>query len=134
MRTNARIIVATNHDLNAKQLSSEFRKDLYYRLRAHLISIPPLRERKDDLPLLLNYFLEEAATDFKKKKLTAPKQLLTLLGSYRFPGKVRELKSIVYDAVGVHQAKIWSMDIFKRIWPLARCLDSIRLQILQTRK
>lgn len=114
LRTNARIIVATNHDLNAKQLSGEFRKDLYYRLRAHLIQIPPLRERKDDLPLLLDYFLEEAATDFKKKKPTAPQQLLTLLGSYHFPGNVRELKSMVYDAVGVHQTKILSMDVFKK--------------------
>jgi len=114
LRTNARIIVATNHDLKAKQLSGEFRKDLYYRLRAHLIHIPPLRERKDDIPFLLDYFLEEAAKDFKKNKPTAPKQLSTLLGSYHFPGNVRELKSMVYDAVGVHQTKILSMDVFKK--------------------
>ncbi len=114
LRSNARVIVATNHDLKAKQLSGEFRKDLYYRLRAHLVHIPPLRERKDDIPLLLEYFLEEAAKEFNKKKPTIPKELLTLLGSYHFPGNVRELKSMVYDAVCVHQAKILSMDIFKK--------------------
>lgn len=114
LRTNARVIVATNHDLMAKQLSGEFRKDLYYRLRAHLIHIPPLRERKDDLPLLLDFFLEEAAKDFNKKKPAIPSQLPTLLGSYHFPGNIRELKSMVYDAVGTHQSKILSMNLFKK--------------------
>ncbi|MCP3888894.1 MAG: sigma-54-dependent Fis family transcriptional regulator [Desulfobulbaceae bacterium] len=113
-RTNARIIVATNHDLKAKQKSGEFRKDLYYRLRAHLIDIPPLRKRKNDIPLLLDFFLQEAAKDFDKNKPTIPKQLYTLLKSYHFPGNIRELKAMVYDAVGTHKEKVLSMSLFKK--------------------
>ncbi len=113
-RSNARVIVATNRDLKEKQLSGDFRKDLYFRLRAHLISIPPLRQRKDDIPLLLDFFLEEAAKDFNKDKPTIPHQLYTLLKNYYFPGNIRELKSMVYDAVGLHKDKVLSMALFKR--------------------
>ena len=113
-RTTARIIVATNQDLKAKQLSGEFRKDLYYRLRSHPIAVPPLRERKGDLPLLLDYFLKEAAKEFGKPVPTIPKQLLTLLKTYSFPGNIRELKSMVYDAVSMHKEKVLSMEVFKR--------------------
>lgn len=113
-RTNARVVVATNHDLKKKQSTGEFRKDLYYRLRAHLIHIPPLRERKDDLPLLLDHFLGEAAEDFGKNKPTIPKELPVLLENYHFPGNIRELKSMVYDAVGMHKEKILSMVQFKK--------------------
>lgn len=114
LRSNARVIVATNHDLKEKQLSGDFRKDLYFRLRGHLISIPPLRQRKDDIPLLLEFFLGEAAKDFNKDKPTIPNQLYTLLKSYHFPGNIRELKSMVYDAVGLHKDKVLSMTSFKR--------------------
>lgn len=114
LRSNARVIVATNHDLKEKQLSGDFRKDLYFRLRGHLISIPPLRQRKDDIPLLLEFFLGEAAKDFNKDKPTIPNQLYALLKSYHFPGNIRELKSMVYDAVGLHKDKVLSMTSFKR--------------------
>lgn len=114
MRTNARIIVATNHDLNEKQQSGAFRKDLYFRLRAHLITLPPLRKRKEDIPLLLDFFLREAAGDFDKKTPTIPVQLYTLLKNYHFPGNIREFKSMVYDAVGRHTGKVLSMNLFKQ--------------------
>ena len=110
----ARVVVATNHNLTEKQASGAFRKDLYYRLRSHHVHIPALRERKGDIPLLLDHFLEMAAREFGKKKPTPPKELAVLLANYAFPGNVRELKSMVYDAVGSHQGKILSMDAFKR--------------------
>lgn len=84
-RLNARIVVATHRDLAAKQRSQQFRSDLFYRLRAHHLHIPPLRERKDDLSLLANY---------------------------NFPGNLRELKSMVYDAVTVHTSRMLSMNAF----------------------
>lgn len=111
-RMKARIVVATHCDLAARQRSRQFRSDLYYRLRAHHLHIPPLRERKDDLPLLLDYFLNEACREFGKKVPTYTKELLTLLNNYAFPGNLRELKSMVYDAVSLHTSKMLSMNAF----------------------
>ena len=110
----ARVVVATNQNLTEKQAAGTFRKDLYYRLRSHHVHIPPLRERKGDIPLLLDHFLDVAALEFGKKKPTPPKELAVLLANYPFPGNVRELKSMIYDAVGSHQGKILSMEAFKR--------------------
>lgn len=111
-RLQARIVVATHGDLAAKQRSGQFRTDLYYRLRAHHVHIPPLRERKDDLPLLLDFFLEEACREFGKKVPTYTRELLTLLANYSFPGNMRELKSMVYDAVSLHTSRMLSMSTF----------------------
>lgn len=113
-QSKARIVVATHQDLTSKRASGQFRKDLYYRLRAHHVHIPPLRERKDDMQLLLDHFLDEAAHEFGKKKPTYPKELLTLLANYSFPGNLRELKAMVYDAMGVHTSMMLSMGTFIR--------------------
>jgi DNA-binding NtrC family response regulator len=110
----ARVVVATNQNLAEKQATGAFRKDLYYRLRSHHVHLPALRDRKGDIPMLLDHFLEKAALEFGKKKPTPPKELAVLLANYGFPGNVRELKSMVYDAVGSHQGRILSMDAFKR--------------------
>ncbi|WP_224958187.1 sigma-54-dependent transcriptional regulator [Geomonas subterranea] len=113
-RIRARVVVATHQDLAARQAAGGFRKDLYYRLRAHHLHIPPLRKRKEDLPLLLDHFLELAAREFGKKKPTLPKELTVLLSTYDFPGNVRELKAMVYDAVSLHQGGVLSMEAFVR--------------------
>lgn len=109
----ARLVAATNQDLVQRMEAGEFRKDLYYRLRTHQVHVPPLRRRIDDLPLLVEHFLETAASDFEKKKPTAPPELYTLLASYPFPGNVRELQAMVHDAVSRHQAKVLSLDVFR---------------------
>ena len=109
----ARLVFATHQDLSKKRETGGFRKDLYYRLRAHHVHIPPLRERKDDIPLLLDHFLEETARLFGKKVPSYPKELLTLLANYSFPGNVRELRSMVYDAVSVHSSRMLSMNTFR---------------------
>lgn len=111
-QSRARIVVATHQDLEAKQAARQFRKDLYFRLVAHQVHIPPLRERKDDLPLLLDYFLTKAAGALGKKKPTPPRELATLLATYGFPGNVRELESMVFDAVSVHTSRVLSMQTF----------------------
>ncbi len=108
----ARIVVATHQDLAVRRAAGQFRKDLYYRLRAHHLHIPPLRERKDDIPLLLDHFLEEAAHAFGKKRPTYPKELLTLLTTYSFPGNIRELRAMVFDAMSVHTSRMLSMSTF----------------------
>jgi DNA-binding NtrC family response regulator len=95
-------LVATNCDLLALQESGKFRPDLYYRLTLHRIHVPPLRERREDIPLLVDAFLEEAARELQKSKPTPPPELFTLLAVYPFPGNIRELRSMVFDAVSRH--------------------------------
>lgn len=112
-RTNSRIIVATHCDIKELVAKSDFRKDLYYRLYAHLIHIPPLRERLDDLPLLVEHFLDKAATALNKKVPTTPPELITLLKSYNFPGNVRELESMIHNAVACHQGGVLSLNTFR---------------------
>jgi DNA-binding NtrC family response regulator len=113
-RTDARIVVATNRDLDRLIDSEKFRRDLYYRLSTHEIRIPPLRERKEDLPLLLGYFLQEAAQKLKKKKPSVPVELLDLLDTYHFPGNIRELRSMIFDAVTKQESRILSLAPFKK--------------------
>ena len=113
-RLRARVVVATHRDLQTKQSFGEFRKDLFYRLRTHHVHIPPLRERKTDIPVLLDHFLTEAATALGKPKPTLPRELPVLLANYAFPGNVRELKAMVYDAMSVHKSRMLSMERFKR--------------------
>lgn len=108
----ARVVVATHADLDAKMAAGEFRRDLYYRLYSHHVHLPPLRERKDDLPLLLDHFLTEAALKLGKKKPTPPKELVVLLSTYSFPGNIRELEAMIYDAVSQHTHKTLSMKSF----------------------
>jgi DNA-binding NtrC family response regulator len=113
-RLRARVIVATHHDLAARQATGAFRRDLYYRLATHQVRIPPLRERKGDIPVLLDHFLDVAARELGKKKPTAPRELAVLLSTYAFPGNVRELRSMVHDAVSIHRERILSMETFAR--------------------
>lgn len=111
--TNARIITATNMDLDEEMEKEKFRKDLYFRLTTHSVHIPPLRERLDDIVSLLNLFIKEAAEGYKKKKPTYPPELISLLKTYHFPGNIRELRSMVFDAVSVHESKKLSMRTFR---------------------
>ncbi len=110
--SSARIILATNRDLHELQRDKKFRRDLYYRIATHHIDIPPLRARNDDIVLLLDSFIAAAAKELKKKVPHYPDELITLLKSYRFPGNIRELEAMVYDAVSSHQSKTLSTKIF----------------------
>jgi DNA-binding NtrC family response regulator len=114
-QSDARFVVATNRDIQAMISDGRFRKDLYYRLRGHQINIPPLRERTEDIELLLNHFFEEAAISLGKARPSYPPELITLLTTYQFPGNIRELRSMVFDAVARHRSGIVSMDSFKEV-------------------
>ena len=108
-----RVLVATNRDLGVRQAAGQFRKDLFYRLQAHHLHMPPLRERTGDLPLLTAHFITRAAGNLRKKPPTYPPELITLLENYHFPGNVRELKSMLQDAVSRHKSKMLSLKTFK---------------------
>jgi DNA-binding NtrC family response regulator len=85
-----------------------FRKDLFYRLQSHHVSIPPLRERMGDVPLLTAHFLRRAAEEQGKAAPTAPPELAVILSNYHFPGNVRELRGMIYDAVSRHTGRVLS--------------------------
>lgn len=99
IKTNVRIIAATNRDLSALQLSGEFRKDLYYRLNTCSIRMPPLRDRVDDIPILAHHFLRQSNTKFKKLVNGFTRETMRVLESYLWPGNVRELQRAVVHGV-----------------------------------
>jgi DNA-binding NtrC family response regulator len=114
-RTNARVICSTNHDLKKRVEQGAFRNDLYFRLNTHVLSIPPLRERMEDIPLLLGHFLQDSAQALSKRVPTPPPELLSLLATYDFPGNIRELQTMVNDAVSRHRAGVLSMESFRGV-------------------
>jgi DNA-binding NtrC family response regulator len=115
-RSNARVIAATNQVLQRKLTRGKFRQDLFFRLASHPIDLPPLRERMEDLPLLLHHFIEEAARSLDKPVPSPPDELLTLLSIYRFPGNVRELRALIFNAVAQHRnGPVLSMESFRAV-------------------
>ncbi|GFE60453.1 sigma-54 dependent transcriptional regulator [Geobacter sp. AOG2] len=110
--SDARIVAATHADLKAGRDSGRFRPDLYYRLCAHQVALPPLRERPEDIPLLLEYFLDKAAQALNKPRPIVPAELSHYLAAYRFPGNIRELESLVRDALARHSGRILSLEPF----------------------
>jgi two-component system nitrogen regulation response regulator GlnG len=111
--TNARFVFATNHDVNRATADGGLRKDLLYRLRSHHIRIPPLRERTADLPALVDHFMETASKAVGKSRPTAPPELIPLLRSYAFPGNVRELEGMIFDALVRHKSRVLSLQSFR---------------------
>jgi len=111
--SRARVVAATNADLEDRQSKGSFRKDLFYRLMTHWVALPPLRERPEDLPLLVEHFVREAAVCFGKTTPEIPPDLFALLQTYSFPGNVRELQSLVFDALGRLEGRSLPLDAFR---------------------
>ncbi len=106
-KSDVRFIAATNEDLEKLMAKKAFRKDLYYRIRGGWLHLPPLRKRKEDIPLLADKFLK----DYTKKNATLDEEARCLLMEYDYPGNIRELKSILQSAVNLAQGKPISSDI-----------------------
>ncbi len=112
---NVAIVSATNRDLKQRVKEGKFRADLYYRLATHMVVVPSLRERKEDLPLLLEKFILDAAQAIQLQELPTPSpQLIELLNCHDFPGNIRELRGLVMDAVANHRKGILSMEVFRK--------------------
>lgn len=110
-----RIITSTAQNLEARRDDGSFRKDLYYRLCTHKVKVPTLRSRKDDVPLLLDYFIESIANTMGKPTPSYPPELPVLLCNYDFPGNVAELKSLISDALSRHRSRLLSMEVFRQV-------------------
>jgi PAS domain S-box-containing protein len=110
MRTDVRVIAATNRDLEAAISTGSFRSDLFYRLNVFPIEIPPLRKRKEDIHLLVEYFIDRYARKAGKRITTADKKTFGLLESYPWPGNIRELQNVIERSVIVCETEKFSVD------------------------
>jgi nitrogen regulation protein NR(I) len=98
IQVDVRVIAATNKPLEAAVAAKQFREDLFYRLNVVRIHIPPLRERRDDVPLLVNYFLEKIARELQRSPKSIAANVIKSLGKYHWPGNVRELENALRRA------------------------------------
>jgi formate hydrogenlyase transcriptional activator len=110
IRTNVRVIAATNRDLEAAIAAGTFRGDLFYRLNVFPIEVPPLRERREDIPVLVEYFIDRYARKAGKSIRGVNKKSLELLQSYPWPGNIRELQNIIERSVIVCETENFSVD------------------------
>ena len=110
IRTDVRVIAATNRDLQAATSGGSFRRDLFYRLHVFPIEIPPLRERKEDILLLVDYFIDRYARKAGKSIRIVDKKTLRLLESYPWPGNIRELQNVIERSVILCESDTFSID------------------------
>lgn len=110
IHVDVRVIAATNRDLKAAVASGTFRQDLYYRLNVFPLEVPPLRERRKDIPLLVEYFLDRYARKAGKNIRSLDQKTLQLLQSYPWPGNIRELQNVIERSVIVCETDSFSVD------------------------
>jgi formate hydrogenlyase transcriptional activator len=110
IRADVRVITATNRDLQAAISAGSFRSDLFYRLNVFPIEIPSLRERREDIPLLVEYFIDRYARKAGKHIKRVNKKTLELLQSYPWPGNIRELQNVIERSVILCETEIFSID------------------------
>ncbi len=116
VRTGARFICATNQNLESKQKAGEFRRDLFFRLNTHMVRVPSLKERPEDIPVLIDHFIKEAAAEYGKEEPKLPAHMISLLQTYDFPGNVRQLRSMVYDIVARCQGETPRLSDFSSLF------------------
>jgi formate hydrogenlyase transcriptional activator len=104
-KVSVRLIAATNRDLEKMIANREFRSDLFYRLNVFPIRIPPLRERKEDIPLLVSYFVQKFAKQMQRKVETIPSAVMKGLTAWEWPGNIRELENFIERAVILTRGK-----------------------------
>jgi formate hydrogenlyase transcriptional activator len=110
IRANVRVIAATNRDLEASVAAGSFRGDLFYRINVFPMENPPLRQRKDDIPVLVEYFIDRYARKAGKNIKRVNKKTLELLQSYPWPGNIRELQNVIERSVILCDTEIFSID------------------------
>jgi len=99
LRTDARLIAATNRDLDVMVQDQKFRADLYYRINVFPVRVPPLRERREDIPLLVRHFVEQFSRRMSRSVETIPSETMNALARYDWPGNIRELQNVIERAV-----------------------------------
>jgi formate hydrogenlyase transcriptional activator len=110
IQTNVRVVAATNRNLPAAIAAGTFRSDLFYRLNVFPIDMPPLRERQEDIPVLVEYFVDHCARKVKKNIQGITKESLDMLRSYSWPGNIRELQNVIERSVIMCETESLSVD------------------------
>lgn len=110
-KVDVRIIAATNRNLEEEVEQGRFRRDLYYRLSSFIITIPPLKERTDDIPLLVNFLVDKFAKRHNKNIKTIPKSVMRKLTNYSWPGNVRELENVIENAIIISDKGILKVEL-----------------------
>jgi len=110
IKVDVRVIAATNRDLNAAVANGFFRRDLFYRLQVFPIEVPPLRERSEDIPMLVEYFIDRYARKARKKISRINRETLELLQSYSWPGNIRELQNVIERSMILCETDVFSID------------------------
>jgi two-component system response regulator PilR (NtrC family) len=127
-RSNARIIAASNRRLEDEVASGRFREDLYYRLNVIEIPLPSLRERSEDIPLLVAHFIEKYATELEKDVNRVTDDAIARLIEYRFPGNVRELENVIERAVALSRSEVIDLESLPpAVLSPSACADSPRI-------
>ena len=121
IRVDVRVVAATNRDLKTAVANGAFREDLYYRLNVFPLEMPPLRARRADIPLLVEYFIDRYARKAGKNIRSVDKKALQLLQSYPWPGNIRELQNVIERSVIVCETEIFTVD---ESWLSQRPLDT----------
>src|SRR6266851_4060433 len=111
LRTDARLIAATNRDLEAMVSEQKFRSDLFFRLNVFPVHVPPLRERQGDIPLLVRHFTQQFSRRMKKVMETIPSAAMDALCRYHWPGNIRELQNVIERAVIISAGPVLSIDV-----------------------
>src|ERR1700734_3274378 len=129
IHTDVRVIPATNRDLNAAVANGTFRQDLLYRLNVFPVEVPPLRERKDDILMLVEYFVQRYANRTGKNIRSIDQKTLDLLQSYARPGNIRELQNVIERSIILSSTGVFSVDewwLSKRTPPQASRAETLR--------
>ncbi len=133
IKSDARIITASNADFNAVVSQGQFRRDLYHRLRSHHIHIPPLRERTEDIPLLIDHYLQNAAVSMGRSMPSLSGEASVALMAYQYSGNVRELINLVHNAVACNNSSTLALKDFPGIDSTAPP-DSRKFSIFQDKQ
>jgi len=115
LKADVRVVAATNEDLRAAIDEGRFREDLYHRLNVFAVRIPPLRERKEDIPVLIDHYLGKYCEEFDRPGLTVSPEAMLMLGSYRWPGNVRELENVLVRVVLMTEDELIAPEILPDI-------------------
>jgi transcriptional regulator with PAS, ATPase and Fis domain len=110
IKTDVRVVAATNRDFQTAIAEGRFRDDLFYRLNVFPIEVPPLRERKEDIPLLVEYFVDRYASQVGKKITGISKKSMRLLQSYKWAGNIRELQNVIERSVIISDSENLCID------------------------
>lgn len=129
-KINARIVASTNRDLNELVSTGKFRQDLYYRLNVVEIEIPPLRDRIEDIPLLIDHFLSKFNNQYNKQILSFDHQTKALLMNYNWPGNIRELEHLIEKLIVLANKKVIKIEEVQKALKLENVLEISALEVL----